>query len=181
MSSRRSHYELAFEKYLLERGTPFVAVEDARHFVKGRLGTKAFDYIVYPREGQACLVDVKGRKTVRRSTQSDCRQKNWVTRADLHGLQAWESVFGPGYTGMFVFGYWLAEGGGGRETGDAGPKPEVIQFAGRRYSFWTVSLAEYARHQRQLSKRWDTIAIPREVFRRLSRRLEVTWPAASCS
>jgi len=180
MSVRRTHYELAFEAYLAKRGTPCVAIEDVKHFAKRRTGTKIFDYIVYPSGGKACLVDVKGRKSTATDAQTDCRQKNWVTRADIEGLTEWQKVFGEDYSAQFVFAYWLTKRPCSPVGGAQEEMPPSFGFAGRQYSFWLVPLADYARHQQRLSKRWDTISIPREVFRRISRRLEASWPAAAC-
>ncbi|MFQ5429650.1 MAG: HYExAFE family protein [Phycisphaerae bacterium] len=175
MKARRSHYELAFEACLARRGTPCVAVEDVKHFARKRTGTKLFDYIVYPTGGPACLVDVKGRKSRARADTADCRQKTWVTRADIEGLRAWQHVFGDEYRAMFVFAYTWAE-----EAGPAGRPADMFAFAGRRYSFWLVPLVEYARHQKMLSRSWDTVSIPVDVFRSISRPLECVWPAAPC-
>jgi hypothetical protein len=181
VTARRSHYELAFEAYLNRRGTPFVAVEDVRHLVKDRIGLKAFDYIVYPAAGPACLVDVKGRKCPQLAGDGECRQKNWVTRADITGLLAWQKLFGPGYEATFVFAYWLAGGGDSPTSGSAGPTEEPeVSFAGRRYSLWVVSAADYAAHHKRLSRSWGTVSVPRSVFREISKPLVALWPAAPC-
>ncbi len=182
MAERRSHYELAFEALLNRRGTPFVAVEDVRHRVKGRLGAKTFDYVVYPSGGPAYLVDVKGRKLSAGVERSDARSNSWITRADLEGMQTWQEVFGPDYVTSFVFAFWLS---GDIETGGAAPSSlasgrNVMAFAGRRYSFWLVRLVDYAQHQKQRSKKWDTLTIPTEDFRRISTRLQAVWPEAPC-
>lgn len=178
MKVRRSHYELAFEAYLDRRGTPYVSVEDVRNMVKGRTGAKAFDYVVYPAAGPACLVDVKGRKFPQRSDNGDCRQKNWVTRSDVDGLLTWQGLFGEGYESVFVFAYWLAEP-------DGMPPPlfeddDVLRFSGRRYRFWLAPVGEYSKHYKRISKSWDTVCIPRDEFLKLSRSLETVWPAAPC-
>lgn len=179
MTTRRSHYELAFEAYLDRRGTPYVAVEDVRHMVKGKTGAKSFDYVVYPAAGPACLVDVKGRKFPQRSPKSDCRQKNWVTRSDVEGLLTWEKLFGDGYEAQFVFAYWLAELRGHTPALFENDE-EVLRFSGRRYRFWLAPVSEYARHHKRLSKSWDTVSIPRNEFLKMSRSLEAVWPAAPC-
>lgn len=173
---RRSHYELAFERYLDLRGTPYVAIEDVRHHLKGSTAAKAFDYIVYPADGPACLVDVKGRKTPRLTLDGDCRVKNWVTRRDVQDLLEWEDVFGEGFAGWFAFGYWIA----GEKGGKATQETASFLFAGRRYRFWLAPVRQYARYQRRLSKSWDTVSIPREQFTRISRRLEECWAPSPC-
>ncbi len=179
MTTRRSHYEMAFEAYLTRRGVAFTSVEDARPHVPGRLGLKTFDYIVYPSGGPPCLVDVKGRKSRLGTGSTDCRQKTWVTRADIEGLQAWEGVFGHEYRAMFAFAYWLADAPAG---GDADWPEDWIHFAfaGRCYSFWLVTLEDYLTGVSPLSQSWQTVAVPRTVFRSVSRPLPRIWPAAPC-
>jgi len=176
---RRSHYEMAFEAYLNRRGVAFVAVEDVRHFVKGGLGCKAFDYIVYPTGGPACLVDVKGRKSTA-AAEGECRQRSWVTRADVNGLLAWEGLFGRDFVGAFVFAYWLAGSGGTESVGGGRDGRSTFSFAGRQYSFWIVPVREYASRQKRLSRSWDTVAVPCGVFRSITRPLASVWPAAPC-
>lgn len=176
MRTPRSHYETAFERYLDLQGMPHVAVDELRQMVRRDTGLKSFDYVVYPPAGPPCLVDVKGRKSVGESRTSELRQKNWVTQSDVDGLLAWQGVFGPGYLAMFVFAYWLADAGGGGEP----PSRDSFSFAGRWYSFWLVSVAEYRAHQRKLSDRWRTVSVPRAAFREISRPLAQCWFAASC-
>lgn len=180
MSIRRSHYELAFEAYLARRGTPFVAVEDVVHFAKHKTGTKTFDYIVYPPDGRACLIDVKGRKSRLPTSDADARQKTWVTREDIEGLLNWQDAFGSDHVSAFVFAYWLVDQDdfGPADAGKDGGR--IFGFAGRQYSFWFVPVAEYVNHQKQLSKRWDTVSVPRLTFRQISRAVESVWPAAPC-
>ncbi len=180
MNIRRSHYELAFETYLDRRGTPYVAVEDVRHFAKRYTGAKAFDYIVYPAGGAARLVDVKGRKAARPSRSGDCRQKNWVTERDVSALLTWQKVFGPDYAATFVFAYWLVGQWSVSRPDQACLDIEPFSFAGRLYSFWVAPVADYAMHKKQLSVRWGTVSIPRDVFRNISRPLETSWPSAPC-
>lgn len=178
MSNRRSHYEIAFERYLDLRGTPYVAVEDVRQIAKGRLGTKTFDYIVYPAGSRACLVDVKGRKTIQARDVGDCRKKNWVTRADVEDLQSWQKLFGSEFVGVFAFGYWLADPPGRERLPFA--DDDIFILAGRRYSFWLAEVDEYSKYHKQFSQSWDTVSIPRDIFSKISRRLEACWPAAPC-
>jgi len=179
MSGRRTHYELAFESFLDRRGTPYVAVDEVRHAVRGRIGAKTFDYIVYPTGGPAYLVDVKGRKGGTHSGRGDIRQQNWVTAADVRDLLQWQEVFGSGYDAAFVFAYWLPAEAAAAPSRSAG-RCDSLCIAGRWYSFWSVSVRDYAANQRRLSPRWETVSVPRSVFRRLSRPLEALWPAAPC-
>jgi hypothetical protein len=144
------------------------------------LGAKAFDYIVYPSGLRPCLVDVKGRKIAASPRNPDARSKNWVTRADLEGLQAWQEVFGRDYQAAFVFGFWLA-GHADLPTAAQGEASTMVEtFAGRHYSFWVAPAEDYARLHRQLSRRWKTVNIPTDDFRRISRPLQSSWPSAPC-
>lgn len=179
MTPRRSHYEMAFESYLNQRGTAYVAVEDVKHVAgKGRTGAKAFDYIIYPPGGGPCLVDVKGRKIASRKAAEDCRTNNWVTRGDLDGLALWQEAFGADCAAMFVFAFWLA--GLPPETQLVINGSPLFNFAGRRYSFWLAPLTDYAAGVKVRSMRWDTVSVPREQFAAISKPLEKCWLAAPC-
>ena len=187
MKTRRSHYEIAFESLMERRGTPCVAVEDVKHFAKAKTGAKIFDFIVYPPGHPAYLIDVKGRKSRAGGSAGDCRQKTWVTRGDIEGLKLWQNAFGEEFRSAFVFVYWLAGRKNGSETksyrddvDDRLGGQATFRLAGRDYSFWVVPAAEYAKHAKQLSKRWDTVSIPRDIFREISSPLETTWPSAPC-
>jgi len=180
MSIRRSHYEIAFETYLDRRGTPCVAVEDYPEVTRSRTGAKRFDYIVYPPSGPAALVDVKGRKSRPTGARGDCRQKTWVTKADVEGLLSWQAAFGDNFTAALVFAYWI-EGPAcsGIDSKQYAQSP-AFTLAGRDYSFWIVPISEYAQHQKRLSKSWDTVSVPVAVFRRISRPLKNAWLPAPC-
>lgn len=175
----RSHYELSFEALLNHRGTPFVSVEEVRRNVPGRVGIKSFDYIVYPPAGRACLVDVKGRKT---PVGPACRGrlKNWVTEADVAGLGEWQAIFGSDFQAVFVFAYWLAPTAAAQAGSPESDLPDGWHFAGRAYHHYVIPLDSYARHAQPLSKRWQTVAIPRERFIESAVRLADAWAAAPC-
>lgn len=176
MSPRRSHYELAFEAYLDQRGTPYVPVEDVARSRGARVGAKLFDYLVYPSGAAPCLVDVKGRQTPKCSPSADVRQRNWVTKSDLEGLSEWSRQFGEGYDAGFVFVYWIPNSAAVR----GGGADNEIRLAGRRYGLWLVRLPDYLAVQKQLSPRWDTVSVPSAAFRGISRPLASAWPAAPC-
>jgi hypothetical protein len=171
VACRRSHYELAFEAYLSERRTPYVAVEEMKRAVPGRPGIKLFDYIVYGESGTNYLVDVKGRKVPGRTRSRESGLETWVTAADVSGLTEWQSVFGAGFAAAFVFAHWRT----GLAVGESDGR---FDFAGRSYTFRVIDLADYQRHQRQRSPRWRTVCLPRESYRRLSRRPEDVWGKA---
>src|SRR5205814_7438444 len=163
-TTRRSHYENAFEHYLTAAGVPFVAVSDVKKSVPGPLGIKAFDYIVYPPDSQPWLVDVKGRKFARRSG-GQRRWQSWVTQADVDGLTQWREVFGSDFSAAFIFIFWLSNG--------ARPPVEGAEYhalCGRVYGSWGVELQDYRAHAKTRSARWKTLDLPTEQFIRLA------WP-----
>jgi len=175
----RSHYELAFEAYLNQRGTPYVSVEEVRQNVPGRMGIKSFDYIVYPAMGRACLVDVKGRKCPV-GPAGRGRLKNWVTQADVTGLTEWQSIFGSDFEAVFVFAYWLAPTSATAPGQPCFDALQAWQFAGRSYEYHLIPLITYARYASILSVRWETVSIPSERFQEAAVRLDRVWDAAPC-
>ena len=62
MTRRSVHYEAAFEDYLRRQQIPYVAVDEAKRAIFGRVSLKSFDFVVYSSSGANLLVDIKGRK-----------------------------------------------------------------------------------------------------------------------
>ena len=174
--NRRSHYEMAFERYLDERGTPYVPVEAVANHAHRQTAAKAFDYIVYPPGGRACLIEVKGRKAASKQAVQECRGNNWTTIEDVRGLITWKDVFGPDYDAAFVFGYWLAS----ISVSESHKGPLDVRLAGRAYRFYLVPAEDDARHQKIRSRKWRTISIPTERFVQVTRPLSDCWPMAPC-
>jgi len=151
------HYEAAFEDYLQAQQIPYVAVDEAKKATFRDAKLKSFDFIVYSRGDHNWLVDIKGRRWVRRRPGSRPAWENWVTQADLEGLRQWQEVFGPGFGGLLVFAYWLEPG--------SEPPPEVVHtFRAQRYVFAGVPLENYEKHARLRSPKWGTVSVPRRAF-----------------
>ena len=93
MSKPSAHYEAALADFLRSRGVPYVAVDEARRSIFGGAKIKSFDFIAYPPNGPSWLIDVKGRKFPYASGGAARYWENWVTQADLDGLEKWEAVF----------------------------------------------------------------------------------------
>jgi hypothetical protein len=173
MANRDNHYEAAFEAYLRSRGVPYVAVDEAkRSLLSSGASIKSLDFIVSAPAATTWLVDVKGRRF---PSGEDQKQywKNWSTRDDLASLAQWEQLFGSGFRGLFVFAYDV--------VGDRAPLPceQLFEHRGRLYGFVAVRLGDYAAHARQISPRWDTVAMPAAEFRRLAQPLsELLGPGA---
>ena len=159
------HYERAFEGYLQSHRVPYVAVDEAKKasFRDARL--KSFDFIVYSTGQTNWLVDVKGRRWVRRKNQSKPAWENWVTQDDLDGLRQWQEVFGVGFGGLLVFAYLLEP--------EADPPPEVVYVhRTERYVFAGVPLHAYERHARVRSPKWGTVNMPTAEFAKCVRPIE---------
>lgn len=157
------HYEAAFEDYLRRRQFPYVAVDEARRAAFRDARLKSFDFIVYTRRNVNWLVDVKGRRWVRRNGHG--RWENWVTQADLDGLAGWREVFGRGFEGLLTFAYLIPP--------DDRPPPEITHaFRAARYVFAGVPLEQYRLAARQRSAKWGTVHMPTAEFARCVRPIE---------
>lgn len=165
MAQRRFHYDVAFEKYLREKGIPYIAVDEAKRALHatgpahGATALKSFDFVVYSRSGANLLVDVKGRKHSGRSTRA---LDNWVTQSDVDCMSQWEGIFGQGFEGAFAFLYWC----------EAQPPDalfqEIFESNGRWYALLAMRLRDYRAHMKQRSPRWSTVNVPAEAFSRLA-------------
>ncbi len=166
MANRDNHYEAAFEEFLRARGAPYVAVDEAkRSLLSDGRSIKSLDFIVASSEGSSWLVDVKGRRFP--SGDQTCQYwKNWSPREDIDSLGQWEDLFGEKFRGLFVFGYHV--------LGDRSPLPadRCFRFRDRLYAFVAVPLMDYAVWSRPISDRWDTVAMPTAVFRRVALPVE---------
>lgn len=159
MAQRRFHYDNAFEHYLRAKQIPYVAVDEARKALRGRVKLKNFDFVVYGGKGLNLLVDVKGRKHTGRSRKS---LDNWVTADDVEDLAQWEEVFGAGFASALVFLYWC----------EAQPPDalfqEVFEYRERWYAVLAVRLSDYRRHMVERSAKWKTVHLPAAAFTEVS-------------
>ena len=177
MAQRQHHYEQAFEDYLRARRIPYVAVDEAKKALLPEPSTpfgplqcggalKSFDFVIYG-QGQNLLVEVKGRKVVRRVSSipraaSTGRFENWVTVDDVSSLQRWEQLFGPEFHAAFVFVYWC----------DGQPPDalfqEMFECRGRWYALRAAKVQDYTRVMKVRSPRWRTVNVPPKVFETIS-------------
>jgi hypothetical protein len=166
VAKRGNHYEAAFEAFLRDSAIPYVAVDEARRAVltDGR-SLKSLDFLVAPRGATTWLVDVKGRRFP--SGEEHLQYwKNWSTRDDLESLAEWESLFGEGFRGLFVFAFHI--------VAKRLPVEEslVVSFRGERYAFLGVELPEYRRLCRVISPQWQTLAVSARDFRAVARPVQ---------
>lgn len=151
---RSNHYETAFEAYLRDRRLAYVAVDEAKRSTLEDEPVKSIDFIVHAAGGAKLLVDVKGRRFLRGTWQ------NWVAKDDVDGLERWQERFGPDYTPLLVFAYWLPENVDFRRGAS-----DVWPYHGRRYLMRAVTVEDYRRHLRVRSVKWGTVHLPTAAFR----------------
>jgi len=167
MANRKVIYEACFEDYLRSAGVPYVAVDEAKKALFAGVQLKSFDFVVYSAGGPNLLVDVKGRKfpdSVPGHKRGASRAwENWITREDLEGLQEWEKVFGPGFTAVLVFAYWL------QGPPQRAPFDDVHVCREKHYAFVAVALSQYVSAARPRSAKWQTLAVPTAEFARIAR------------
>ena len=163
LANRDNHYEAAFEEFLRSRQTPYVAVDEGKRSLLADASIKSLDFIVSSSRGVTWLVDVKGRRFPGGAQKQ--YWKNWSTRDDLVSMAHWQRLFGERFEALFVFAYSV--------LADRSPLPadQLFEFRGLRYAFVAIRLEQYAFHARQISPRWDTVAMPAERFRELAQPL----------
>jgi hypothetical protein len=75
-------------------------------------------------------------------------------------------MWGDGFRGLLLFAYHVLP-----SVALPPDTPDVWLFRGRRYLLRAVDVADYRRHMRERSPRWQTVTLPRRVFRALVRPL----------
>jgi hypothetical protein len=160
---RSNHYEAAFEAYLYTNRLGYIAVDESRRTTLGDTPVKSLDFLVFGPEGARLVVDVKGRRFPGGPAERPRRVwECWSERDDVDGLGRWANVSGPGWQGLLVFAYHVLP---------CVELPNDIEdlwtWRGRRYLLRAVEVADYRRHMRVRSPRWDTVTLPRAVFREL--------------
>jgi hypothetical protein len=164
---RNNHYEAAFEAYLQWHRLCYVAVDETRRAMLGETRVKNLDFIVYGENGSRLLVDVKGRQFPAGSPGRLRRVwECWSTLEDVAGLERWAALCGPGYRGLLVFVYRLLP-----EVALPDDTEDLWTWRGRRYLLRALDIEAYRPQMRLRSPRWQTVALPGPVFRRLVRPL----------
>ena len=164
--SSSNHYAKAFESWLKDNFIRYIVVDQHKQTAFSQMKVKSFDYVFYPPEGKAYLAEVKGRKFTGKTLAGLNNLQNWVTAADVSGLDRWMEVFGQGHNGVFVFVYSL------EKIDVESDGRDIYEFDGRRYVFFVVSIADYMKCMKQRSQKWKTVCMPAEDFRRLAVSLE---------
>jgi len=151
---RANHYDAAFEAYLRQQRTAYVAVDESKRALMADASLKSMDFIVYSAHSANLLVDVKGR-----SQGTGRNSESWVTLEDIHSLTKWEQVFGENFRSLLVFAYEICE-----ESADE-PAHSVVTFQTKRYAFYGVWVDDYRQLMKQRSPSWQTVWVPAAGFR----------------
>ena len=164
---RSNHYEVAFESYLQRHRLGYVAVDETRRALLGDSLVKSLDFIVFGREGARLVVDVKGRRFPAGPPKRPRRVwECWSVRDDIDGLERWSAMAGEDYRGVLAFAYLLHP-----SVQLADNTPDLHVCRGKRYLFRAVDVIDYREHMRVRSPRWNTVSLPRAVYRSLVRPL----------
>jgi len=161
-----NYYELAFSNWLIDNRVQHIKVDEQKRAAFGQSKIKSFDFLLYPRNRQTIIAEVKGRKfkgvTLARLTGFEC----WVTIDDVTGLAKWQEVFGEGHTGVFVFVYRIEHidvDFDGRDFYD---------FDSDRYIFFAVKLDDYRSFMTVRSPKWQTVTLPADKFRQCAVQMQ---------
>lgn len=162
---RGNHYDAAFEAFLRDRRTPYVAVDEQRRALIEHTSLKSMDFIVYSERTPNLLVDVKGRRFPAGGAESGHnaghKWENWATAEDLPALMQWETVFGKDFRAVLVFAYHVL---GVPAPGDF---EHLFEFHDKSYAFYGVWADEYRQAMQTRSASWQTVSVPSRTFREL--------------
>ena len=157
--SSRNHYERAFQSWLIDNRIQHIAIDERKRAAFGRSKIKSFDFLLYPRNQQVIIAEVKGRKFRGTSFARLAGFECWVTSEDVNGLTRWRQVFGRGHTAVFVFAYAI-------DNIDVDfDGREVYNFNDNRYAFFAVKLNNYRAFMKVRSPKWQTVTLPADKFR----------------
>jgi len=158
--SSRNHYERAFQSWLIDNRIQHIAIDERKRAAFGRSKIKSFDFLLYPRNQQVIIAEVKGRKFRGTSFARLAGFECWVTSEDVNGLTRWRQVFGHGHTAVFVFAYAI-------DNIDVDfDGREVYNFNDNRYAFFAVKLNDYRAFMKVRSPKWQTVTLPADKFRK---------------
>jgi len=151
---------------LIDNRIQYIAVDDQKRAAFGRSKIKSFDFLLYPRNQQIIIAEVKGRKFKGTSFAKLTGFECWVTTEDIAGLAKWQEVFGTAHLAVFVFTYRIENidvDFDGRDT---------YEFDANRYVFFAVKLDDYRKFMKRRSPKWQTVTLPAESFRRCAVQMQ---------
>jgi len=165
-SFRLNHYERAFGNWLIDNHVQYIAVDEKKRAALGRSKIKSFDYLLYPRNQQIIVAEVKGRSFKGTSFAKLAGFECWVTTDDIDGLAMWQEVFGRGHLAVFIFAYKIEKIDVDFDGRD------VYDFGGGRYVFFAVKLDDYRKFMTVRSPKWQTITLPADKFRQCAVQMQ---------
>ncbi len=155
----RNHYEGAFENWLIDNHVRYIAIDDRKKSAFAGCKVKSFDFLIYPRNGQVIIAEVKGRKFKGTSLSKLTGLQCWVTTDDIEGLGRWQEIFKTGHQAIFVFAYKI-------EHIDVDfDGRAVYDSAEKRYIFFCIKMDDYRSYMKIRSPKWQTVTLPAEKFR----------------
>ncbi|MFO0926574.1 MAG: HYExAFE family protein [Gemmataceae bacterium] len=162
---RSNHYEVAFASYLQAHRVSYVAVDETRRSLFADEPVKSLDFLVFAEGGVRLVIDVKGRRFPGGRADRPRRVwECWSFREDVTALDRWAALAGPDYRGLLVFAYVLH-----RSVELPADTADLFVCRGRRYLFRAVDVPAYREAMVVRSPRWDTVTLPRAVYRTLVR------------
>jgi hypothetical protein len=154
-----NNYERAIGNWLIDNHVQYIAVDEQKRAALGRSKLKSFDYLLYPRNQQIIVAEVKGRKFKGTSFAKLAGFECWVTGDDIESLTKWQEVFGSTHTATFIFTYRI-------ENIDVDyDGREIYDFDGYRYVFFAIKLEDYCKFMKRRSPKWQTVTLSAEEFR----------------
>jgi hypothetical protein len=168
-----NHYERAFENWLIDNHIQYIAVDEHKRTAFGHSKIKSFDFLLYPRNQQMIIAEVKGRLFKGASFAKLAGFECWVTAEDIDGLVRWQEIFstgrhtaGLGHKAVFVFAYKMEKIDVDFDGRD------IYDFDGHRYVFFAVNLDDYREFMKRRSPKWQTVTLPADKFRQCAVQMQ---------
>ncbi len=161
-----NHYERAFENWLIDNHIQYIAVDEHKRAAFGRSKIKSFDFLLYPRNQQVIIAEVKGRLFKGTGFAKLAGFECWVTVEDIDGLARWQEMFGPGHQAFFVFAYKIEKIDVDFDGRD------IYDFDANRYVFFAVKLDDYRGFMKRRSPKWQTVTLPADKFRQCTVQMQ---------
>lgn len=162
-------YEQVFESALRERKIAFESVVQTQRVEAGGGSVKNFDFLLRPQSDAPVLVELKGRTFHGGSLAGLKGLDAWVTFEDVQALSYWLDVYSqekPAARAAFVFVFRM-------EQVDIETDGQVLyEYAGERYLVLSAALEDYRRVMRRRSRKWQTVTLAAEDFRRVVKSFE---------
>ncbi len=134
------HQEVAFEYFLRNRGSSYLAVDEAKRPVAV---DKNFDFLVLTKS-KVYAIDVKG-KQIPYKGGSSFLWETWIHPKDLTGLRQWEDMLKPLFRcdveSLIVYVYWI------REAAFLEDFKSVFEYRGNKYGMKAITISEFEKHK----------------------------------